>query len=216
MQPFQMCVALGPLGLFFLCVGVMNLSRHPWVVSGARETAALGLALCGWAVVGPMQLFMPEEAAVRFHGYVWVLLLAFYSLCFQLWILLARPRLVIYNLSAEELRPILQQLGPKLDSDAQWAGDHLLLPNRGVQLEIEEFAAMRNLTLVAASRGQSYSGWRQFEFALRGALRQMEVGPNRRALSLLFCGLLILIALSIGAWKNPQAIAQGFFELLQR
>ena len=103
MQPFQICLALGPLALYLLILGLINARRRAVVVAGWRELLALGIALSGFVIVGPMQLFMPEHAAVRFGGLIWGLLVAFYALCFALWILISRPRLVIYNVNGHAL-----------------------------------------------------------------------------------------------------------------
>ena len=110
MQPFYFCVALGPLAAYFFLLGIVNWSRRPLLVSGFRETAALGLALSGFAVVGPMQLFMPEPAAVYFGSLVWALLLGLYGLMLILVILLSKPRLVIFNFRISQLRPILSEV----------------------------------------------------------------------------------------------------------
>ena len=60
-------------------------------------------------LVGPIELFRPEAAIAEFGGYVWLFLLVFYWLWVWLAVLVARPRLVVYNISAEELRPVLAE-----------------------------------------------------------------------------------------------------------
>ena len=91
-----------------------------------------------------MELFFPENAAGTFGTFVWVLLIALYGLGVVLACLLSRPRLVIYNMTYDELRRVLDKSLPGLDADAQWAGDNLLLPNLGVQAYLEPFAALKN------------------------------------------------------------------------
>ena len=61
MDTFSACVAFGPLGIYLLLLGRINVSRRPLLLSGTRETLALGLALFGLVTVGPMQLFMPRR-----------------------------------------------------------------------------------------------------------------------------------------------------------
>ena len=51
-----------------------NLLRRPVLLTGARDSALLGVAVSGLVAAGPMELFMPEAAAMRFHSYIWVLL----------------------------------------------------------------------------------------------------------------------------------------------
>ena len=55
-------------------------------------------------------------------------------------LLVLRPRLVIYNISVDQLRPILAELVEQLDSEARWAGDSLALPALGVQLHLDNTA----------------------------------------------------------------------------
>jgi hypothetical protein len=65
-------------------------------------------------------------------------------------LLLLRPRLVIYNISVDKLRPILAEIVSELDPNARWAGDSLVLPGLGVQLYVDHFAAFRNVSLISA------------------------------------------------------------------
>ena len=122
MEPFSACVALGPLAIYLLLVGMINLSPRPLVVSGTRETLALGLALAGLVIVGPMQLFLPREAAAQFGWGVWLLLSAFYVLCVLLATMLARPRLVVYNVALDDLPRELIATAERLDHDSRWIG----------------------------------------------------------------------------------------------
>jgi hypothetical protein len=216
MHSFSYCVAFGPLALYLVLLGLTNLRRRPLLVNGSRELAALGVALVGLLIVGPMQLFVPDATALRFGWLVWPLLLSFYGLSLTLWALVARPRLVIFNIRSAELRPILSELALALDADARWAGDSLALPQMGVQLRLESFPSMRNVSLVANSDSQSFSGWRRLERSLRSVLKTVEVGPNPRGVGMLIAGLLILTSLVYQAIADPQAIAQGFFEMLHR
>ena len=64
-------------------------------------------------------------------------------MCVVLWLLLLRPRLVIYNISADKLRPILADVVGQFDGDARWAGDSLAIPGLGVQLYMDNFAPLR-------------------------------------------------------------------------
>ena len=67
---------LARLAIYLLLVGLINLRRRPLVVSGSRELAALGVAMVGLLIVGPMQLFVPDATALRFGWLVWPLLLS--------------------------------------------------------------------------------------------------------------------------------------------
>ena len=160
---FHACVAVGPLTIYLLLIGAINLARRPLLVSGTRDAAALGLALSGLLLVGPVDLFFPDAITMHVILLVRLLLLGFYVMCLVLVLLLLRPRLVIYNISVDQLRPVLADLVDKLDRDARWAGDSLVLPALGVQLHLDSFPPMRNVSLAAigASRTTSAGGnWR--------------------------------------------------------
>ena len=215
MDPFRLCLALGPVAVYLLLLGGINLSRRAFMVSGTRDAAALGLAISGLVIVGPIELFFPEAAAISFKGYVWLLLLAFYALCLVLVLLLMRPRLVIYNISVDQLRSILGDLVEQLDAGARWAGDSLVLPSLGVQLHVEGVASMRNVSLVSVGREQDHAGWRRLELALAAALEEVQVARNPRGASFLSAGVLIILILVIAIARDPQAVARELFDMLR-
>ncbi len=215
MNASYLLLALGPLAVYLLILGWINLVRRPIVVSGTWEVLGLALGLVGLVVVGPMQLFMPEQAANRFGPWVWSLLLVFYILCVMLWLLAARPRLVIYNISLQQLQPALSQVAAALDSQATWVGETLALPQLGVHVTIEDFGLMRNVSLVATGNSQNLNGWRQLKAALRGALAGSEVAPNPRGITLVTTGIALVILLAYKGFENPQELAKGLIDLLR-
>jgi hypothetical protein len=214
-DPFRLCVALGPIAIYALLLGSLNLSRRPFLVGGMRDAAALGLAVSGLIVIGPMELFFPEAAAARIGPAIWIVLVVFYAMLLVLVLLLLRPRLILYNIAADQLRPILADLVPKLDAEARWAGDSVALPTLGVQFHIDRFAWMRNMSLVAIGAGQSHAGWRQLERSLAEALARVEVGRNPRGLTLITAGVAILTLLVLAITRDPGAVPRGLFDLLR-
>jgi hypothetical protein len=216
MDTFSACVALGPLAIYLVTLGAMNLSPRPLVVNGTRETIALGLALVGLVIVGPMQLFLPEAAAAQFGTLVWALLLGFYALCLTLCVMVMRPRLVIYNVTSEQLRPVLAEVARRLDHDSVWAGRALTMPQMRVHLVVDGFAPMQTVTLLATSHGQSFTNWRRLEAALREALCELPVAGRTQGAWLAMCGLLILAVLAFRVADDPQTIARGLARMLNR
>ncbi len=214
-------VALGPLAMYLLLIGWINLSRRPFVTTGSRDTAALGVGISGLVLAGPMELFMPEQAATKWPGMIWLLLVTFYALCLTLVVLLTRPRLVIYNIRLDQLRPVLGTIVGQLDKDARWVGDCLVMPQLSVQLQIEQADYLRSAQLVSAGtlpEGQtyeSYAGWRRLEVALRNAVRASPGARNRHGywLAMAGCGLLLLITAYLT--RDPRGVAQGFWQMLR-
>jgi hypothetical protein len=219
MDPVHQCLAFGPLAVYLTLLGAINLARRPLLVSGARDAAALGLALSGLIVVGPLSLAFPELLALRMgpagFRYVWIVLLAVYALCLVLVLLVLRPRLVIYNISVDQLRPILAELVEQLDPEARWAGDSLALPALGVQLHLDNTAYMRTVSLVSAGPKQDERGWGRLESALRAALRSVAVPRNPRGVTLMSLGLFMggMLAWSVASY--PQEVARTLYEWLQ-
>ncbi|HJT31507.1 MAG TPA: hypothetical protein VJ783_05605 [Pirellulales bacterium] len=215
MDGFRLCVALVPLALYLLVLAGMNLSRRPFLVTGARDLAALGVAVSGLVLVGPVELLLPEDAIHAYKAYVWLLLLAMYALCVALAALVIRPRLTIYNFTAEQLRPLLASMIDELDADARWAGGSLALPTLRVELHLEPAPALRNVSLVATAAEQSFAGWRRLETALRSRLRTTESPPNPWGLLMAAASLAMMAAVGWHLVLDPQAITAGFRQMLR-
>src|SRR3954469_4849166 len=191
-DPFRLAIALVPLGAYVLLLGLLNLRRRPFLTSGGCDVAALGMALSGLIFVGPLELFRPEAATRSLGNYIWLFLVLFYWLWLVLLVLLARPRLVIYNISAEELHPGLAEAASRLDTAGRWAGNNLSLPGLGVHLHLDSLDTMRNVSLVASGGRQNLDGWRQLARELGRNLATIRVKPSPRAVGLLLVSLVLV------------------------
>jgi hypothetical protein len=192
----------------------VNLRKRPLVVGGFSDAAALVAALGGLIVVGPMELFMPMSPALRYGAYVWYLMLALYALCATLLILATRPRLVVYNTTLEELRPVLAAVVNQLDANARWAGHCVCLPGLRIELHLETTNLLHNVSLVATGSEQNLAGWQQLEAALRIALRDAAVLRGARGVFFLACAAALVIAALAQMVLDPQAVALGVNEML--
>jgi hypothetical protein len=210
----HLCIALVPLAMYLLFIGVLNLIARPVVVSGGKDALAVGFAVSGFVIVGPMELFLPTPTAFKLGAFVWLLLVAFYLLSLILVILLMRPRIVIYNVSPEQIRPTLAATIANLDSEARWAGDCLYLPNMGIQLHIESISLLRNVQLIATGPAQSLEGWSRLEKAVRDTLQNVAGPRNVYGATLLLSGLLILCGLTVFAINDKETIVQSFHEMM--
>jgi hypothetical protein len=196
---------------------MLNLSSRPFVTTGLRDSAALGVALMGFVIVGPMELFLPERLLARLPlpWLVWPILISFYLLCLTLVVLLQRPRLVIYNVSPEQLRASLGDILGQLDKEARIAGESIYLPNLGVQLYIEALPVLKNVQLKSTGPLQSYQGWRELEAALRSALRETRGAANPYGISLILFGAVILGIVSYMMTFEGESIAQAWLEVIR-
>ena len=66
MDSLHFCIAVVPLAVYLLMMGLLNLRRRPFVTTGARDAATLGIGVIGFVIAGPMELFFPEGAASQF------------------------------------------------------------------------------------------------------------------------------------------------------
>jgi len=214
MDPFRLCVALGPVAVYLLLIGALNLFRRPFCVSGSRDTAVLGVAVSGLVLVGPIELLMPVAASIRFGPIVWPLLIGLFFALLSAVLLFLRPRLVIYNISRDELRPVLADLAIDLDSDARWAGDCLVVPSLGVQLYLEYSSTFRNVSLVSAGGVQNPQGWLRLEGALENSLRRLEVSRNPKGVSLLSAGVVLAVILVLSVASDPETAAKSLTEVM--
>ncbi len=216
MDPLHLCIALCPLSAYVLLLGLINLSSRPLVTSGARDLAALAMGISGLVCVGPVELFFPESAVAWLGAYVWLLLAGLYALLAWFLMLILRPRVVLYNVTPEQLRPALADVVVELDADARWAGECLVLPRLGIQLHLETFPAMRNIQLASSGPHQSYAGWRRLERALAKALKSASSTPNPYGFSLVFFGLLMVALVTFSVVNDADAVARGVAEMLRR
>jgi hypothetical protein len=212
-DPFRLAIAAVPVASYALVLAAINARRRPLVVSGGSDLVALGIALSGFSFVGPIELFRPEAATADMGNYIWLVLIVFYCLLLALVSLLSRPRIVVYNVSQEELHPFLAETAARLDPDARWAGNHLSLPRLGVQLHLDSLDLMRNVSLAASGGDQNIDGWRKLTRALASSLTDVQVKPNPRAIGFLLVAFLLFATSLTHLLGNPVELAQAVREI---
>lgn len=213
MDPLHFCIAVVPLAVYLLMIGYLNFGGRPFVTTGTRDGAALGIGLCGLVAAGPMILFFPESAASHFGNWVWVMLLACYGLFVSMFVLMMRPRIVIYNITAEQLRPVLTSIAMELDPKSRWAGNSLLIPGQNVHLHMEPTNWLKNVQLTSGGNQQSFDGWRALESQLSSRLKDYASGPNLISFPLLITALALAIASAAWMLFDMQGVAAAWEEM---
>ena len=216
MTAFHFFIIAIPLAAYFFLIGIVNLHRRPFLTTGARDAGAIGIAISGLVVVGPMGLFFPDQAAGHFGSYVWLLLLTFYGLCVSLAVLLMRPRLIVYNLNPQKLRPILASIAIKLDSKTRWNGDSLLMPQLGVHLLLDGNPWTCHSQLVSIGKQQQVESWRLLEKELRHELRAIRGDTVVLGVSLVLMSLVLAAGATWWAYDQQTAFIEGLAEMLRR
>lgn len=215
MDPLRFAVAVIPFATWLALIGLINLRRRPFVTTGARDMAALAIGMSGLVAVGPMELFFPEGAAVRFGAFVWLLLLIFYGLCVSLVVLLMRPRIVIYNTSLDRLRPAVTELANRMDQKSRWTGDSMIIPNRKIHFFMESMEWMSNVQLLAAGMRQGYEGWRELESNLKKTLAGYRTSSNPLGAVLVMVAGLLVCGSLIWLQVEKNQVASLFREMLR-
>lgn len=215
-DPLHTVIALVPLAAYLLLLGLVHLSRRPLVTSGARDAAALAVAMAGLMVVGPMELFLIEDAAVLYGPLVWAMMLLGFALLTMLIILAQRPRIVVYNISLGQLRPLLAEVVQRLDDQARWAGESVTMPQIGVHLHLEYAALLHNVQLVSSGPVQNLSAWQVLEKQLANSLGKARHEATLLGALLALCGLVLMAAGTWLLWRDPAGMAQAWNDMLRR
>ncbi len=201
MEPARMAIALLPLALYLLALGLVHLRGRPQVVSGPRDRLALGLAISGLVLIGPVELLLPPLLVAQMGPLVWIAIVVVFLSAWVVLAFWAPLRIVIYNVSAEELHAWLAQVCRDWDSQAQWLGNVLSLPAVPLQLLVDYTPWSRTAVI------QHHGGTTDLElwFRLQERLRQSARAFPRRAAPqgvLLVSLSLLLVAAVLLAWQR--------------
>ncbi len=216
MDPLHLAIAFLPLGLYLLVLGAIHLRGSPKVWSGALDTAALGAGVSGLVVAGPLDLFLPTASPLP-GVYLWLLMLALYALMITLWNLLARPRLVVFNVTVDQLKPVIAEIAKRMDEQSTVTGDSYLLPQLGVQFHLERYLPLHNVSLVAIGDEQSLSGWRKLRTELSTALTPLRSASRLPGYAFIVVGLAMF---ALPMWQlahtDKGAIVEAMHDLLRQ
>ncbi|MFC1759361.1 hypothetical protein ACFL2H_11450 [Planctomycetota bacterium] len=215
MDPVRVTIALGPLCVYLVLIGWLNLSKRPFVTSGARDILALAFALSGLIAIGPIDLFMPERAAALFGAKIWLPLVLLYLLIASLISMVMKPRIVVYNVSSDEIRPIVGSVVSELDSGARWAGDSVCMPNLQIQFYLQTHPAMRNVQLVATNGDQNLASWKSLESHLQQAMDNVSVSLNPRAVLFFIVASVMAAVVGISLFAGHEVIAERMQDFLR-
>ncbi|MBI1904291.1 MAG: hypothetical protein HYS13_24615 [Planctomycetia bacterium] len=212
MSPAGSCVAMMPIAVYLIVIGTINLRRRAFVTTAVRDMAALGIALSGLVLIGPVRLFFPAELIAG--PLQWGLVTAMYFSTLVLLLLFARPRVVVYNVSAAQLHPVLTEVLQSLDLDVRRFGEVLSLPNKHVHFRVQSFPLFRNISLVATEQPQDFRSWRELQAALARALADVPVPVNPRGVSLTAIGTALAAIVTVLFLMDAQGTAREILQLI--
>lgn len=187
-------VAVLPVGVYLVILGWLHLRRRPTLLWGGHDLILVATAVSGLVMAGPLALVQPALG-----GTPWAtgMLCLLFTLAVAVGILAARPRLVVYNMTVDQLRPILAEVTSGLDPLARWAGESVALPTRGLQVLVDGHGLGRSVSVVAVGSRTSAEAWTEFARRLRQAVGSLRVRRNVWGAALATVGLGIVL-LSVG------------------
>ncbi len=112
--PVQICLTLGPLATYFLVLGAWQSGRDAKVVPGGLDFALLALGVGGLVAFGPIgtvliRLLFPGESV-----WAWLALPTTLALAALMWAPKMRRRVVVYNVSPEDLERVAREVADHL------------------------------------------------------------------------------------------------------
>ena len=188
-----------PLGIYLVALGAVHLRRRPLVISGTCDAVLLGGSLTGLAMAGPLALVRP---AVGNSLWGWLMVLLLFGLIVALCVLVSRPRLVVYNMTVDQFRPLMSEVVSALDSGARWAGESAALPNRGLQVHIDGNGAMRSVSVVAVGERTSHEAWAELARRLRQGSGRLRVRSSPWGPVFAGIGCLVIAVAVWSAWRT--------------
>jgi hypothetical protein len=216
MSSLQIAIAVTPLIVYLTYWAAVRFWGRTKVISGLADSFLLGLGLAGFFLVGPLNLFLPEAAASRFGGFVWLLLLTLYFLVLSLLVLLDRPRIIVYNASADQVRTLLSQISEEVDKETRWAGETCAMPQIQMQFHVAQSRWTRTVQLVAVGWRQNFAAWRSMEERLRYELAPVARRSLRfSGLALLAAALALTLIATYGIVRDYQQMAQALNDFLR-
>ena len=183
-------IALVPLCIYCCIMGGLQLRHRPLIVSAAWDSALLGIALSGLVAIGPLAAIQPLLGGSPGGE---VILLLVYALVVAVCILFARPRLLIYNATIEQVRPLVAQNAAAVDPAVRWAGESVALPTLGLQAHVEGNGPLRTVSVVVLQSGEAGEAWADLSRRLRRVSRRLRVQPSPVGMVMLEVGCLILL-----------------------
>ncbi|MCA9191390.1 MAG: hypothetical protein KDB03_06505 [Planctomycetales bacterium] len=212
----HVAIAVIPIAIYVLLIGMLRLRRRPLITTGWRDTFTLGLSLIGLVAVGPMQLFFPTEAALRWHSWVWLALILLYVLILTMIMLSTKPRLIAYGMSLRQFMDIMLSAAKAVDVDTRWEGDVLNLPTSAIQFVIEPTGSTTVHQVVYVGTLYNLQDWMAIEkeFVKRGS--QSECARSLIGMPLVLGGMLLLAAAVTPIISSPQEALTQLKQFLDR
>jgi hypothetical protein len=197
----EWAVILFPLAVYLIWLGFdVSRRKRPTVLSGARDTKLLILALSGFFLIGPPTWILDRFAQTGWKSYVvgygsYVVVLFFLAWS---WVHLRRQSLVIYCIDPEAFPPIMRQVLDDLGEPYQVTPGRIAVDRNKLVLDLEASPTLYCVTVKWSGEAEV---WASVESRLRTALVNVQTRNNPAGgllplyagVTLMFCSLSTVI-----------------------
>jgi hypothetical protein len=185
----QVVLALGPLAVYFLGLGLVNSGAHPSLVPARTDFVLLTMALI------PM-IMGPVVGLVEIGGW-WPALAA--GAVLAGFFIATLPRRdaawVVYNCSLPQCRRLLSHACRRLGWAIEGGDDQLHIPEANLTITLSSLPLLRNVTLSFGRRGErgtSLASLAQLIDSLEREIRQEAILPSPTGASMVVIGACLL------------------------
>lgn len=182
----QVVMALGPIAVYFLGLGLVNSQARPFLISARRDFAILAGAFV------PVVLVPAVALARGGHGYLAAMVLACVAVLFLAMLPGRKGTWVIYNTGAGQFRRLLQRACRRQGWDLRAEGDLLRVEPVGLQITRHSVSWLRNVTVELHGAGRCRAPADQLMAALSDELAQESMLPSPTGASLVVIGASLL------------------------
>ncbi|MEO1528944.1 MAG: hypothetical protein AAFX06_26280 [Planctomycetota bacterium] len=217
-EPIYVLIALLPLIAHLFQLSVIRVCGRVLITTGGRDIAALGFAVAGFVAIGPGELFFPKAAAGLFGPWVWIALFTLYALIITLIALSAKPKLVAYGRTPEQLFEPLFSAAKKLDGAATADREVLQvhLPTLRVHLRLSGHRWMDHASIESFENIPSVTFWNGLLGHLREEAESTKAVSPRRGISMLVIAIALLGVVIWQGYGYNEQLVEGFREWLWR
>ncbi len=209
----QLVLALGPLAVYFLGLGLVNSQAHPCMVAARTDFVVLATALIPM-VMGPVL------ALVQFGGW-WPAFLAGLAVCGFIGVMLPRRNSgwVVYNASLPQCRRLFCRACRRLGLSAEGNEDQIVVSEAGLTVILSSLPLLRNVTLSFRKDGKAESGTdsvmiRRIMHGLDQEMRQEAMLPSPAGASMVVIGAAMLAVPMWYFFHHVDAIARAVRQIL--
>ncbi|MDM8004789.1 MAG: hypothetical protein QUV05_01365 [Phycisphaerae bacterium] len=204
----QLVLALGPLAVYFLGLGLVNSQAHPCMVPARTDFVVLTIALVP-LIMGPVL------AMVKFGGW-WPLAVASVAAAVFVGVLLPRRNSgwVIYNTSLPQCRRLLYRACRRLGLSAEGNDEQVQIAEIGLTVFLTALPVLRNVTLsLRTQSGRHGEGdqavVRRLMDTLEGEIQEESMLPSPAGASMVVIGAAMLAVPMWFFFHHVDAIARA-------